>query len=176
MKKGKVFGRNQVIAFLMVVCLGGAVWLNMRFSSKEKYLGETAFVSKTGSKAVATSATVNQKGDYFVEAKEEREKMLTRAEESVKETLKSDNLTAEDKQSATDKVRDIAARIENANNIETLLKAKGFKKAVAVINDNGIDIVVKSDGLTSAQTLQIQDIVTKQTNINLANIKIVTVK
>ena len=66
--------------------------------------------------------------------------------------------------------------MESESNIETLLKAKGFEKAVAVISDTGISVVVKADGLTSAQTLQIQDIVTSETNIPLSNIKIVPVK
>ena len=176
MKKGKVFGKSQVIAFLMVICLGGAVWLNMKFSSKEKYLGETSYVNKSTSKAVATSAKVTGESDYFSEAKESREKALSEAEETVKETLKSDKLTDDDKKSVTEKVRQIVERIEGANNIETLIKAKGFKNAVAVINDKGISVVVKSDGLTTAQTLQIQEIVTSETGINLGDIKIVTVK
>ena len=79
MKKGKVFGKSQVIAFLMVICLGGAVWLNMKFSSKEKYLGETSYVNKSTSKAVATSAKVTGESDYFSEAKESREKALSEA-------------------------------------------------------------------------------------------------
>ncbi|MCQ2454677.1 MAG: SpoIIIAH-like family protein [Clostridia bacterium] len=176
MKKGKVFGKNQVIAFLMVICLGGAVWLNMRFSSKEKYLGEASFVSNTGSKAVATSAKVSAETDYFTEAKDSREKALDEARDTVKELLKTDKLTDDEKKNATDKVSEIAKRIENANNIETLIKAKGFDDAVAVISEKAISIVVKSDGLTTPQTLQIQEIVTSETNIGLGNIKIVTVK
>ena len=69
-----------------------------------------------------------------------------------------------------------ALRIEREDNIENLLIAKGFKSAVAVIGDKDINVVVKADGLTTAQTLQIQDIVTSQTEIPLSNIKIVTVK
>ena len=66
--------------------------------------------------------------------------------------------------------------MESESNIEALLKAKGFEKSLAVISDTGISVVVKSEGLTSAQTLQIQDIITSETNIPLSNIKIVPVK
>ena len=69
----------------------------------------------------------------------------------------------------------LGANIEKESNIESLLKAKGFEKALAIIGDKGISIVVKSEGLTSAQTLQIQDIVTNETSIALANIKIIPV-
>ena len=63
-----------------------------------------------------------------------------------------------------------------ANNIETLLKAKGFEKAVAVLSDDNASVIVKSEGVTTQQTLQIQDIVTAQTQIPLSNIKIITIK
>ena len=66
--------------------------------------------------------------------------------------------------------------MESEVNIEALLKAKGFDEALAVISDTGISVIVRSEGLTSAQTLQIQDIVTSETNIQLSNIKIIPIK
>jgi len=177
MKKGKVFGKSQVIAVAMVLCLGGAVWLNMKFSSKEKYLGEATLVNSKSESVVETNAKVKTSDtDYFESAKKEREEMLEEASQTVEEIAKGDGLSQEDKDKVIESSKRIASRIESANNIESLLKAKGFEKCVAVIGENEINIVVKSDGLTTAQTMQIQDIVTKQTDINLANIKIVTVK
>lgn len=179
MKKGKVFGKAQVVLALMVMALGAAVWLNMKFTSNEKYLGEATYVSdsNTQSEAVATSAKVEESdANYFETARSDREDALSEAQQLVEETLKSADITDSEKQEAMQKVNEIAARVENANNIETLLKAKGFNEAVAVIGDNDINIIVKSDGITTTQTLQIQDIVIAQTNIALSNIKIVTVK
>lgn len=179
MKKGKVFGKTQVVVAVMVVALGAAIWLNMKYSpTSGKYLGEAAYVSNSSSeKAVQTSAkTKETKEDYFTTVKKERESTRKEAQETIEETLKSDKLTEEDKRSALAKIEEIAGRMESESNIEALLKAKGFEKAVAVIGDTGINVVVKSDGLTSAQTLQIQDIITSETNIQLSNIKIVPVK
>lgn len=175
MKKFKVLTKSHIIVAVMVVALGGAVWLNMRYSSAEKYLGEAKYVSKNNSSAVQTSAKV-QSTDYFKDAITEREKMVKDVTETVTETLKSEKLTEQQKTEAVKKVKEIAARAEKENNIETLLKAKGFKKAVAVISEKGITAVVQSDGLTTAQTVQIQDIITGETDIELKNIKIVTVK
>lgn len=178
MKKGKVFGKSQAVLALMVVALGAAVWLNMKFSSTEKYLGEATYVSdsQTSSEAVATSADAQQSADYFETAIKDREAGLKEAQEMVEETLKSAELSEEDKQKALESTSQFASRIEKANNIETLLKAKGFKKAVAVLGEDDVSIVIKSEGITTTQTLQIQDIVTAQTNIPLGNIKIITVK
>lgn len=177
MKKGKVFGKGQAVLVLMVLALGAAVWLNMRFSS-DKYLGEAQYVNNNSSaEAVETAAKVDSsEKDYFEEAVKEREEALKEAQDLINETLKSEKLTDEDKASAVKKAEELALRIERESNIETLLKAKDFEKAVAVIGDKNINIIVKADGLTTAQTLQIQDIVTSETGIDLGNIKIVTSK
>ena len=174
MKKGKVLTKGHLALAVMVLALGAAVWLNMKFSS-EKYLGEATFVDNSNQSAVATGAEVKET-NYFETAKKEREDARKEAQELIEETLKNSKLTDADKQKALSATKDMATRIENEANIETLLKAKGFKEAVAVISENNANIIVKSDGLTTAQTLQIQDIVTAQTKIPLNNIKIVTVK
>ena len=179
MKKGKVFTKSQAIIVVMVLCLGVAVWLNMKFSSGEKYLGTASYVNKTASSGsvVATSAKVDKTDEnYFENAKKERAENLKKQQELVKETLRSSSLTDDEKAAAVDRVGDLVTRMEQESNIETLLKAKDFADALAVIGEKDINIVVKSEGLTTTQTLIIQDIITAQTNIPLANIKIVTVK
>ncbi len=176
MKKGKVFSKGQAVAILMIVALGGAVWVNMKFSSSEKYLGEAKYVSNNSS-AVQTSAKVeNSDSDYFKTAIKEREDAIKEAQDVINETLKSEKLSDKDKEKIVALNSSLASRIEQANNIETLLKAKGFSQAVAVIGTETVNIVVKSDGLTTAQTLQIQDIVTNESGISLDKIKIVPVK
>ncbi|MBR5011995.1 MAG: SpoIIIAH-like family protein, partial [Clostridia bacterium] len=77
---------------------------------------------------------------------------------------------------ASDKAASIAARETAEQNIEALLKAKGFKKALAIIGDNDINVVVKADSLTAQQTLQIQDIAASQSGYTADKIKILTVK
>lgn len=178
MKKGKVFGKGQITVAVMLLALGGAIWLNTKYlPSDTKYLGEASYVSTTEEgEAVETAAKADKtESDYFETAKKEREKSREKATEAVEELLDSKNLSEEDKKAALAKIDALGANIEKENNIETLLKAKGFEKTLAVIGDSGISIVVKSEGLTSVQTLQIQDIVTSETDIPLNNIKIIPV-
>ena len=178
MKKGKVFGKHHVVLALMVMALGAAIWLNMKFSSNEKYMGEATFVSDenvASGEALETSAKV-ENADYFETAKKDRQKALDDAQELVEETLKSATITEEEKEAALKATSQIATRIEKANNIETLLKAKGFEKVVVIIGESDVSVVVKSEGITTAQTLQIQDVVTAHTEISLNNIKIVSIK
>ncbi len=178
MKKGKVLGKSQVLVGVMVLALGAAIWLNTKYlPSNTKYLGEASFVSNSSEEeAVATSAKAENTADYFETSKKDRAKAREEAIEAIEETLDNDKLKEQDKKSALAKIEEIASRIEQEANIESLLKAKGFEKAVAIINDTGISIVVKTEGLTSDQTLQIQDIISQETEIPLSNIKIVPVK
>lgn len=175
MKKGKVFGKGQIAVAVMVLALGAAVWLNAKYlPSEAKYLGEASYVSNSSEEeAVETSAKPEE--DYFTKAKKDRESARKEAVETIEETIKSDKLSDEDKKSALSKIEEIGDRIEKESNIESLLKAKGFEKSLAVISDDGINVVVASEGLTSAQTLQIQDIVTEQTSITLNKIKIIPI-
>ncbi len=178
MKKGKVFGKAQITVAVMLLALGGAIWLNTKYlPSETKYLGEASYVSNTTDGEAVETAAKPQKteSDYFETAKKERETIKKEIAEEVEELLDSKSLTDEDKAKALAKIEKLAANIEKENNIETLLKAKGFEKVLAVIGDSGISIVVKSEGLTSVQTLQIQDIVTSETEIVLNNIKIIPV-
>ena len=178
MKKGKVLGKGQLTVAVMLVALGAAIWLNAKYlPSDTKYLGEASYVGNTSEDAVQTAAkSEEKKDDYFTEAKKEREKAKKEACEIIEETLKDEKLTEADKKSALAKIEEIGARIESESNIEALLKAKGFEKALAIMTDTGISVVVKSDGLTSAQTMQIQDVITEQTTVTLENIKIIPVK
>lgn len=177
MKKGKVLGKSQITVALMLIALGGAIWLNTKYlPSDTKYLGAASYVSNSSGQAVETGAKAESNADYFEASRKERKAAREDAVELIEEILDKDKLTDKEKKSAVAKTEEIAARMEHEANIETLLKAKGFEDSVAVINDTGISVIVKSEGLTSGQTLQIQDIIGDETNIPLANIKIIPVK
>lgn len=175
MKKGKVFSKGQLAVAVMVVALGAAIWLNSKYlPSSTKYLGEASYVS-TSSEQEAVETAAKAEEDYFTTAKKDREKTREEAIETIEETLKDSGITEEEKQSALKKIEEISGRMEKEANIESLLKAKGFAEALAIISDEEINVVVASDGLTTANTLQIQDIVTSQTDIDLSKIKIIPI-
>ncbi len=176
MKKSRVLGKGQLAIGVMVVALIAAVWLNTKYMpTSTKYLGEASYVSANSANAVETSAKTNEQ-DYFATAKAEREKQLKTATDTVKELLKTENLTDKDKETVLKQIESIADTMKKEANIEALLKAKGFTKAVAVIGNDGINIIVKSDGLTTANTMQIQDIVVSESGLDLSKVKIIPIK
>lgn len=179
MKKGKVFTSSQLALFGMLLILGAAVWLNVKYSgnlSKKstKYMGESTLVSEDKSNdAVAVSAGIEN--DYFSNAEAERDEAYKNAEETAQEILNALDSEEGTKTQAAEKLSVLADRKISETKIESLLSAKGFEKNLAVISDTAVTVIVESNGLTANQTVQIQDIVTSQCSVSLNNIKIVSV-
>ena len=183
MKKTKIFGKKQITLALMVAALGAAVWFNMKYSVSDidkektasKYLGEAQYVDNSKAQsAVETSAKVEN--DYFAKAKEERNKVRKNELETLEETIKDATVKDSVKTEAVSRKAQITTQMENESAIETLLMAKNFESVVAVIGDGDINILVKKEKLTDAETLQIQDAAQSQTGFSVENIKIVNVK
>ena len=185
MKKSKSFNKSQVALGIMVVALAVAVWLNMRYSTdvvgevnntSSKYLGQAEFVNGTTSEeSLQVSAKpATEEETYFINLRKERQNSRNDALGALEEVMAKENLTTEEKKSAADKIAELALRSEKETAVETLLKAKGFSSVVAVIGDNDINIIVKSDGLLPSETVQIQDAALTQTDFAISNIKIIS--
>lgn len=174
MKKGKVIGKKQLILAVMVLALGAAVWFNMRYSGgNTKYLGEAQFVDNSEGEVTQTSAPIS---DYFATAKAERDSAQNEVLESITEAIKAAGGDSAKLKEASDAAARLTEKQLKQNNIENLLKAKGFSDALAVIGENDINIIVRAESLDNAATLQIQDIASSQSGFSLDKIKILTVK
>ncbi len=175
MKKGKVFTSGHIALVAMVLVLGAAVWLNMKYSSNNaKYMGETSFVSgEQEGDAVAVGAQAQE--DYFEKAKKDREKAYADAEETVKEAILSAGQNEAALSAATEKATAIAKRKTDEVAIENLLTAKGFGRVLAIIGEDSVTVVVEKESVSTQESVQIQDAVISQCSVSLNNIKIVTV-
>ncbi len=182
MKKGKVFSKRHLVLASLVVCLAAAVWFNMKFSSfsngtgdtSSKNLGEGNYFntdSKLG-EAVQTSTGVN----YIATARKERNDKTNASINEYKTVIENSSADEKVKKDAIDKLSEIADRVSKEASIETVIKAKGFEEALAIISDQSVTVIVPVESLLTSETLQIQDAVTSQIDIELEKIKIITVK
>ena len=71
--------------------------------------------------------------------------------------------------------------IVNVNNtkyaimiVENLIMAKGFKNIVIFVNSNSISVVVDAEELKPEQVAQIQNIISRELNVETENIHIST--
>ena len=137
-------------------------------SSANKNYGEAQLVS------VANDAGAK----FFEEARLKRTKAHDEAMDAVQKALKSASLSAEEKKSYTQQLTGSLEDLNAENEIETLVRAKGFVDCLCFLQSGRADLTVMTSGdaLTAAQVAQIRDIVLSKSNVTAQNITIVEVK
>lgn len=137
-------------------------------SSANKNYGEAQLVSVSN----------NSGSKFFEEARLKRTKAHDEAMDTIQKTLKSASLSAEEKKTYTQQLTGNLEDLNAENEIETLVKAKGFVDCLCFLQSGRADLTVMTSGdaLTAAQVAQIRDIVLSKSNVTAQNITIVEVK
>ena len=137
-------------------------------SSANKNYGEAQLVSVAN----------NSGSKFFEEARLKRTKAHDAAMDAVQKALKSASLSAEEKKSYTQQLTGSLEDLNAENEIETLVRAKGFADCLCFLQSGRADLTVMTSGdaLTAAQVAQIRDIVLSKSNVTAQNITIVEVK
>lgn len=137
-------------------------------SSANKNYGEAQLVSVAN----------NSGSKFFEEARLKRTKAHDEAMDAVQKALKSASLSAEEKKSYTQQLTGSLEDLNAENEIETLVRAKGFADCLCFLQSGRADMTVMTSGdaLTAAQVAQIRDIVLSKSNVTAQNITIVEVK
>lgn len=137
-------------------------------SSANKNYGEAQLVSVAN----------NSGSKFFEEARLKRTKAHDEAMDAVQKALKSASLSAEEKKSYTQQLTGSLEDLNAENEIETLVRAKGFADCLCFLQPGRADLTVMTSGdaLTAAQVAQIRDIVLSKSNVTAQNITIVEVK
>ena len=137
-------------------------------SSANKNYGEAQLVSvasDTGAK-------------FFEEARLKREKAHDEAMDTLQKTMKSASLSAEEKKDYTAQLTAGLEDLHAENEIETLIKAKGFADCLCFLQSGRADLTVMTSGdpLTAEQVAQIRDVVLSKSSVTAQNITVVEVK
>ena len=197
------FGKRQLVLAALVVALGAAVYLNWQFSDQNnllatetvnstaqeagKELGEAQYVNQNATSAPSqTEAVSSAEGSgskmsteaeqYFAQARVSRQKARDEAVDTLKGLIADVSQSDAAKTEAVSQAAAIAKNIEQENNIENLIKAKGFAECVAFLQNGECSVVVSSEGLLDSEAIAIKDIVAGQAGIPYDKIKIVEVK
>ena len=199
---------RKATAITLAAALVVAVYLNWQYSRTGVSLNEdavnvSAAVVETEAEAVAASpitdglmteavssanknygeaqlvSVANDSGSkFFEEARLKREKAHDAALDTIQKTLKSSNLSAEEKKSYARQLTGNLEDLNAENEIETLVKAKGFADCLCFLQSGRADLTVMTSGdaLTAAQVAQIRDIVLSKSSVTAQNITVVEVK
>lgn len=197
-KENKSFYKKRYVLLAgLILVVGMAVYLNWQYNlnngdfdatevlandgqveDSAKNYGDAAFVNASSDSAVdapAVSGQANSTDEYFAEARLTRQNTRDEAIALIEENLSSVKVSDEIKAEAALAVAQIAKRIEEEGKIENLIKAKGFTDCMVYLDGENADVVVKSQGLSDSEVIQIKDIVQSQTDLS-GNIKIVEVE
>ena len=176
-KLQKIFSTKltkSIAVFLVVLLIGAAVYVNYRLfydpvnsmgygdGNMENQFGGSA---QTGNNA--------EEENYFTATALNRQQSRDEAIDVLKLVSESNESSEEAKAEATAKISQIAVDIQNENNIETLVKAKGFTECVAIISENSVSVIVGAEELQAAEAAQILAIVYDTTGINPENVSII---
>ncbi|MDN5294292.1 MAG: stage sporulation protein [Eubacteriales bacterium] len=112
------------------------------------------------------------KQDFFIDYRLERDRNRDRQLDLLREIINNSNTSQEARQKAQERVMLISQRMEKEMEIENLLRARGYRDAVAVIQDDGVTVVVKTAVLKPGEQEQIQDLVIKVTGGDKAKVTV----
>ena len=112
----------------------------------------------------------------MVQAKLNREQTRSKNKETLLEVINNNDIGDKEKKKAVKSMVKITENSEMENNIETLLKAKGFNDIIVTINDNQADVILSDTEVSDEKRAQIEDVIKRKTNIFVNNITITPAK
>lgn len=163
-----VIKKKQIAVAALAIVIGTAGYINAGRNAGEegkKYLGEAQLVTSNGEVS-------EEKGDFFAQARLDREAGRSRSIETYNAVLENENSDEAAKASAQQGVLELAQNTETETAVENLLRARGFEDAVCYINGGMANVVVKTQMLDGEKAAQISEIVSSQSGIPQEKIKI----
>lgn len=193
--KVSVIKKNQILASMVVLMLIVAGYLNYTYDPTKDYeteitgvmsnnLGDAYLVDSSSIStnmddivdSVEASTKVTTAEEYFANSRMERDNSFAEQLENYEKILSNDDIKNEEKSFAQAEI----SRINNTKNAiviaENLIKLKGFKDVIILVNDDSVNVVVMAEKLSDNEVAQIQNIVINELKVNLDNLHISTIQ
>lgn len=110
--------------------------------------------------------------EYFSSTKLQRDTMYSQILETYQKMLDSTTISAEQKSIAQNEI----TKINNTKNAimiaENLIKTKGFKDVVILINEESVNVIINAEELKQEEIAQIQNIIAREMKAEIENIHI----
>lgn len=134
--------------------------------------------SKNYGEAQLVSVASDSGAKFFEQARLKREKAHDEAMDTIKKTMKSSSMSQEEKKQYAAQLTASLEDLNAENEIETLVRAKGFADCLCFLQSERADLTVMTSGepLTAAQVTQIRDVVLSRSSVSAQNITVVEVK
>ncbi len=192
--KVSVIKKNQILASMVILMLIVAGYLSYTYDPTKDYdqelsgvmsnnLGDTLLVDSSSVSTnidevidkVETSTKVTTAEEYFANTRIERDNSFAEQLENYQKIISNNSIADDQKEFARNEI----TRINNTKNsiviAENLIKLKGFKDSVVLVNGDSVNVVVLADKLEDNQVVQIQNIIMNELKVDLENLHISTI-
>ena len=193
-----ILGKKHLVAAGLALVLAVGLYANFAIGSNvssksasgDNY-GDTRLVSnendntgkvsdKKDSDIVSASANTEKVADsseeYFAKARIDKQASREEAKETLKSIYGGGDMTKDELAVVAQDAQQLTDLMEAENKIETTLKAQGFEDVLCYLSDNSANIIVKSQGLETAQAAQIKSALLSEVEVAGENITIVEVQ
>ena len=193
-----ILGKKHLVAAGLALVLAVGLYANFAIGSNvssksasgDNY-GDTRLVSnendntgkvsdKKDSDIVSASANTEKVADsseeYFAKARIDKQASREEAKETLKSIYGGGDMTKDELAVVAQDAQQLTDLMEAENKIETTLKAQGFEDVLCYLSDNSANIIVKSQGLDTAQAAQIKSALVSEVEVAGENITIVEVQ
>lgn len=189
----KVMKRNQVVILVIALMLVTAGYLNFTETAKQndaiatsgnnvETMGDATLVSSNALVSnneltntiedVAKVDEINTTEEYFTNSKLERDTMYSQMIESYQKMLDSNTVSSEQKAIAQNEITKINETRNAIMITENLIKTKGFKEVVILVNSTSVNVIILADNLKTEEVAQVQNIVSREMKSDIENIHI----
>lgn len=178
-KLNLIIGKKHIILACLTLILSIAVYLNYALASPDDIAAEDVMSDSAVESANygdAEFVAAEDGSDYFSQVRLTRMTSRDEAVETLSVILNGGDLSDEETATYTNEAVTLSKLSESEGKIESLIKAQGFDDCVVYLNGSTANIVVRTDGLESAQAAQIKDILLTEVTIPAENIRIFEVK
>ena len=193
-----ILGKKHLVAAGLALVLAVGLYANFAIGSNvssksasgDNY-GDTRLVSnendntskvsdKKDSDIVSASANTEKVADsseeYFAKARIDKQASREEAKETLKSIYGGGDMTKDELAVVAQDAQQLTDLMEAENKIETTLKAQGFEDVLCYLSDNSANIIVKSQGLDTAQAAQIKSALLSEVEVAGEKITILVVQ
>lgn len=183
-----IIGRKQIIIAGLAVLLGAAVYVNYLYSASSRVetsestetetakYGEIRFVDAQISDGTDISVASTESDEYFAQARLDKQKSRDESIEVLQSFYYGGDSTGEELAVIAEDVKAVSGYVETESKVENLLKAQGFTDALCYLTGSTANVIVKTEGLDTAQAAQIKSTLLGEIAIPAENITIVEIK
>ena len=188
-----IIGKKQIIIVGLTLILGVAIYINYLVgtnmtsdtpvsaddkSQSAGVYGEEQFVSMNGEthpSADHLSASSDIEA-YFAQARLDKQSSRAEAIEVLQSIYAGGDSTETELAVVAQDAAALSGYIESESKIENVLRAQGFEDVLCYLSESGASVIVRTDGLNTAQAAQIKNALLSEVDIPAEKITILEIK